>query len=84
MDTSVNIETDEEFRDALNEYLKTVPEYKYITVDIPLDLVELEWVNMIGLLHDWCRAYNRHTRGRLKFKVDPIKRLPDMDYGKQV
>ena len=65
---------------AFNDYLKEIPEYKYISVDVPLDLVEIEWVHMIGLLYDWCRAYNRHTNGRLKFKVPPIKRMEDIEY----
>ena len=55
---------------ALADYLRTIPPDKHVSVDIPLDILEIEWVRRISELKVILKYLNDNREGRVKLSVD--------------
>ncbi len=55
---------------ALEDYVKTIPPNKHVSVDIPLDILESEWVLGLAELRAICKYLNENREGRVKFRGD--------------
>ena len=55
---------------ALGDYLSSLPEKAFVSVDVPLDILEAEWVIKTSELRMILNYLNEKRKGRIKFKVD--------------
>ena len=60
----------------LEEYLNSVPENKYVSVDVPMDILEAEKVIGLRELRAIVRYLNEHREGRVKFLVPGLAAGP--------
>jgi hypothetical protein len=57
---------------ALSEYLGGLSPRKYVSVDIPMDVLEAEWVYSLGELKTICKYLNLNRERLVKFNLDSI------------
>lgn len=55
---------------ALSDCLRTVPSNRMVSVDVPLDILEAEWVSRIGELKVILKYLNENREGRVKLSVE--------------
>ena len=58
---------------ALSDYISNLPEKVFVSVDVPLDILEAEWVIKTSELRMILKYLNDNRKGRLKFNIEVEK-----------